>query len=936
MSSGASRSATEGMGSSPSPAELQKSSNKLPILVALGIIVALGGVFLVLASYQILPTGVNTISNLGIWGQVLGFGPLGLGLLITLVSCVKGCQAQKKSPAIPVPVAPKSLPTQTRTQGRGSLPSRPAQEAYTLEEIRLSVQQEIGIDSLDVSLAEKNGRARPDLEPRLLLGESRENAVRRFKLYFLKDEKLLGLPLQQICTYSRLERGIIYTRLSLIDQGVDIAAPAQPSPDPSSWTLAELRAAKGDTIPLRAIPEKCLCMLTTAQLEVLLADTTIDRATLSLLLPPYGSEGGEYTYSRLKTLKPSCLEPHLRKMTCEQFCLLPIDYFTLQVFPWEIVIATPENLQRVLALQGGMSSWLDRSPGDFTQAILNSVGIEVIQKLAPHLSPEYLPLLEAHLKSQDFPWSTFIQKKGIGAALHRFKSSFLVSTHFPWAEIIDKPEELEDLFSLHGSMGSADKDLLHLLNFDIIKIVLPRLSLKHLPLVSEAHLKHKDFPWSAFIHREGIGKALHRFQSKFLVQTSIPWDVFADKPEEIRDLFETQGTKAGEQEWSHVFTENIFSALTFPTIRRLAPALTVKHLPMFSADQLRHPDFPWTIFIQKEGIGATLHGFKSQFLVQTSIPWEVFADKPKEIGHLFKTESTRMGDEEWDYEFTRNIFSALTFSTIAQLAPALTVRHIPLFSQPQLQNPGFPWSEFFRNEQVAREMSKQTLSLIPLEKLKGLRASGALTDAHVTLLPVAQAQDLPRVHAGAVGGSADVQRVESVNINDTVKITLNSFLGRSGPVDKLPIYPGVPELDAPLWAAMTAPIMRGLLSENRPFIAVKLRRLSDRDEVIREREIVETEQRYYDFTKTEQVVVLYQSHPDGPLYWGGDGKYCWQQQKEKGYEVQPIFFTWNFTAPQNGEATDGSKTGSDLLRQLIEKGAGEDIHGVRWEIVRDL
>jgi len=51
--------------------------------------VSLGGVFLLLAHYQILPQAINAMSELGVWGQVIGYGVMGTGLVVVAVSGVK-------------------------------------------------------------------------------------------------------------------------------------------------------------------------------------------------------------------------------------------------------------------------------------------------------------------------------------------------------------------------------------------------------------------------------------------------------------------------------------------------------------------------------------------------------------------------------------------------------------------------------------------------------------------------------------------------------------------------------------------------------------------------------------------------------------------------------------------------------------------------------
>src|ERR1700733_2080530 len=73
-----------------------------PLIIALGIITVLGGVFLTLAAYQIFPHSVNVISNLGIWREVIGYGTLGLGVIIVVAGAVKryyNMQALENAPA---------------------------------------------------------------------------------------------------------------------------------------------------------------------------------------------------------------------------------------------------------------------------------------------------------------------------------------------------------------------------------------------------------------------------------------------------------------------------------------------------------------------------------------------------------------------------------------------------------------------------------------------------------------------------------------------------------------------------------------------------------------------------------------------------------------------------------------------------------------------
>jgi hypothetical protein len=74
----------------PSPQDkMGATTHYWPIAVAVGAILCLAGVFLTLAAHQVLPHGINVISDLGIWGQVAGYGGLGVGFIITLIGGVK-------------------------------------------------------------------------------------------------------------------------------------------------------------------------------------------------------------------------------------------------------------------------------------------------------------------------------------------------------------------------------------------------------------------------------------------------------------------------------------------------------------------------------------------------------------------------------------------------------------------------------------------------------------------------------------------------------------------------------------------------------------------------------------------------------------------------------------------------------------------------------
>jgi hypothetical protein len=80
----------------------KETKNWFPLIIALGVIIALGGVFLTLAAHQVLPQGVNAISNLGVGGQALGYCVIGLGVLIAIIGAVKSHHVHKQNSKIAV------------------------------------------------------------------------------------------------------------------------------------------------------------------------------------------------------------------------------------------------------------------------------------------------------------------------------------------------------------------------------------------------------------------------------------------------------------------------------------------------------------------------------------------------------------------------------------------------------------------------------------------------------------------------------------------------------------------------------------------------------------------------------------------------------------------------------------------------------------------
>lgn len=99
------------------PIETQKKVSLF--FMGVGILLILAGVFACLASYKVLPQAANVISNLGTGGQVLSFGMLGSGFLITLIASVAFHSHKKKYDDVQA-----SFDTQMMFAIRGLIPSK--------------------------------------------------------------------------------------------------------------------------------------------------------------------------------------------------------------------------------------------------------------------------------------------------------------------------------------------------------------------------------------------------------------------------------------------------------------------------------------------------------------------------------------------------------------------------------------------------------------------------------------------------------------------------------------------------------------------------------------------------------------------------------------------------------------------------------------------
>lgn len=161
-------------------------------------------------------------------------------------------------------------------------------------------------------------------------------------------------------------------------------------------------------------------------------------------------------------------------------------------------------------------------------------------------------------------------------------------------------------------------------------------------------------------------------------------------------------------------------------------------------------------------------------------------------------------------------------------------------------------------------------------------------------------------------------------IPEQLKTTLDVLLGGSCSVDKLPTYIDKISNEHPICQdAMTASIMKGTTDQNIPFIVIKMRCLSSQEEII---EKLGKPSRRFDFSKPiEHVLFLHQYRNDLPLMW--------DQFHDNSEYVYPNFFSGNFTVPEDGTVAESQQQYFSNMQEIIQKGIGEDINGIRWNII---
>lgn len=178
-----------------------------------------------------------------------------------------------------------------------------------------------------------------------------------------------------------------------------------------------------------------------------------------------------------------------------------------------------------------------------------------------------------------------------------------------------------------------------------------------------------------------------------------------------------------------------------------------------------------------------------------------------------------------------------------------------------------------------------------------------------------------------VGNERPVEHSSPANlIPSQVKATLDDLFGGPGSVDHLPVYEGNCNLDVDTMANSSMVGSAGPKQRpSNPYIATKMRCLSTAEEIKQKLPFIT---KYVDGS-IERVLILRPGFIQTPLAW----------EQDEGYGVHPQFFKGsllyqgNFTYPNDGQLNASHVQGFELLKRLLKEGKGEDINGLRWEII---
>lgn len=276
--------------------------------------------------------------------------------------------------------------------------------------------------------------------------------------------------------------------------------------------------------------------------------------------------------------------------------------------------------------------------------------------------------------------------------LHFLPLSYFQKNLIPWHNLHSQ-EKLSQLLNTEKPYDEKTKNILQTMSIELIQQLASFMDVILLNQFDhKKQIGDRQFPWSPFIAKQGVGTQMRSLNANLLTQAPIPWAELAQHAKEVHALFSTGSV---DREYNCQILQN----LSYPQLHVLAPALWSPHIAYFDVKQLQHPDFPWALFLLKSQIGLQLASNHANHLHTFSIPWQELAKRQQEVSDLFDLYQTNK-------QRTESIFQNLPPTIINDLAPALKAEHTLYFRDAHFNDAQFPWSVVLNKKGIEGIMPK--------------------------------------------------------------------------------------------------------------------------------------------------------------------------------------------------------------------------------------
>ncbi len=347
-------------------------------------------------------------------------------------------------------------------------------------------------------------------------------------IYAANEERVLAKKLAEIDGFQPADLAAFSLRVAKLKEEASDSKPG---------TLGELRQRVLQASDLAALPPKVVGLLTSVQLALLIAHSGTDRVMVSRLLP---ASTMKFNQTRMRKIAQRII-PYLSKLDGSLTDLLPLKIFKDENIPWENV-----SLNEAKGLK-----------------VFNNFTVEKVNQIAPRLKATFFSfILPKVLRDERFNWHHWMNKAGIGIELAKLEEeTFFENVEKFLAMLVEKIEEVKSFLNKCHPYGIKKAQCFtEKLTLDQIEPLISVITVNMVKWIDSDILKSPHFPWSEFLKRPGIGKALREWGDiSFEV---IPWDELSVI--EAEELFVTEDDDKAQHT-----TQQLLGQLTEPARERV-------------------------------------------------------------------------------------------------------------------------------------------------------------------------------------------------------------------------------------------------------------------------------------------------------------------------------------------------------------------------------